>query len=222
VDAPDERIAVALLDHQALVREGLCELLERESDMKVTAVASRLDEALLLEPEPDVFVAEINLRDARGPYVVARLRSRFPGSGILVLTTVTYADEVEAAFAAGANGYGLKETAASEIVNAIRQVHRGEGYLDSTLGAALTRRANRKDPAAGNTLTPREVEVLRLLALGHTNLEVAERLNVSPRTAEAHRANLMGKLRVCSRAELGRFALEQGYLGRAGSSDTKA
>jgi two-component system response regulator NreC len=206
---------VAILEPQGVVREGLSALLEREPDVQVIAQAARLDEVLALDEEPEVIVVEIDLREIRGPAVVGRLRGRFPMSAILVLTTVTQAHEVQAVFAAGANGYSLKESPASAVVEAIRRVHRGEGYVEPSLGAALARHGDRPEGASGSAMTSRELEVLRLLALGHTNSEVAERLNVSPRTAEAHRANLVQKLGVHSRAELVRFALEQGYLGRA-------
>jgi two-component system response regulator NreC len=213
------RVAVALLDHQAVVREGLRALLEREPDIDVIATASRLDEVLGLEVEPDVIVADIELREAQGPIVVGLLRERFPRSAILVLTTVAQPHEVEAVFAAGANGYSLKDAAASEVINAIRKVHRGEEYVEPSLGAVLAHRGDRQDGATAGALTSREIEVLRLLALGHTNLEVAERLHVSPRTAEAHRANLLGKLGVHSRAELVKFAIDQGFLDRNGPGD---
>jgi two-component system response regulator NreC len=208
-------VRVVLLDPQGVVREGLNALLEREPGVQVIAQTSSLDEVLALDQEPEVIVAETDLGEIRGAEVIGRLRARFAQSAILVLTTITYAHEVHAALAAGANGYSLKDAAPGEVVEAIRRVHRGEGYVEPSLGAVLARHGDGPEGTSGSGLTPREVEVLRLLALGHTNSEVAQRLNVSPRTAEAHRANLVQKLGLRSRAELVRFALEHGYLRRS-------
>jgi two-component system response regulator NreC len=210
------RVAVALLDPQTVVLAGLRALLEREPNIEVMGVASRLDEALSFDPDPDVIVAETNLQGTRCPVVVERLRDRFRRSAILVFTTVTEASEVEAAFAAGANGYSPKDASASDLVDALRSLHRGERYLAPSLGAVLAWRGHQNIDVAGGGLTAREQDVLRLLAMGHTNLEVAERLGVSPRTAEAHRANLLVKLGVRRRAELVSSALENGYLDRRG------
>src|SRR5258708_27827929 len=121
-------------------------------------------------------------------------------------------DEVEAAFAAGASGYSLKESAARDVVDAIRKVYRGEGYVEPSLGALLARRRDRDGPEPRSTLTAREREVLRMLALGHTNAETAAQLQISLRTAEAHRATLVHKLGARTRADLVSRAIEMGLL----------
>lgn len=209
------RISVVLLDGRPVVREGLRALLEREPDIAVSGVAARLEEAVAMDIEPDVVVSELVLGKVRGAPIVRCLRARFQRSAILVLTMLVEAREVEAAFAAGANGYIVKDSAVDEVVEAIRKVHRGEGYVEPSLGAALARRSQPNDVDAPGALTAREQEVLHLLALGHTNAEIADRLSVSLRTAEADRANLLQKLGLRSRAELVGWALQKGLLGPA-------
>jgi two-component system response regulator NreC len=205
-------ISVVLLDALPVAREGLRALLDREPDIEVIGEASRLDQAMALEAEPDVIVAELVLHEIRGSAIITSLRRRFERSAILVLTMVTEPTDVEAALAAGANGYSVKDSAAHHLVDAVRRVHRGEEYVEPSLGDVRARRADRPAAGLGGALTVREQEVLRLLALGHTNAEIAERLSVSLRTAEAHRANLLRKLGVHTRAELVRCALEAGLL----------
>jgi two-component system response regulator NreC len=214
--APTRRTTIALLEPGPVVREGLRALFSREPDLELIAEAATLAQALAIEASPDVVVTEIQLRDARGATVVGRLRERFGAAAILVLTAIAGPREVEAAFAAGANGYGLKDSPARELVEAVRTLRRGEGYVEPSLGAALAQRLEPQDgqhPAA--PLTPRERGVLRLLALGHTNAEIASQLAISLRTAEAHRASLMRKLGVRTRAELVRCAIDLGLLGPA-------
>jgi two-component system response regulator NreC len=207
-----DRIRVALLDGRPMVREGLRALLDREPDLDVTDVAGRLDEAVGMDVEPDVIICELVLREMRGASIVKTLRERYERAAILVLTTLAEANEVEAAFAAGANGYCVKDSSVDEVVEAIRKVHRGEEYVEPSLGAALARRSQRFDPGDPGALTVREQQVLRLLALGHTNAEIADQLSVSLRTAEAHRANLVQKLGVRTRAELVSCAISKSLL----------
>jgi two-component system response regulator NreC len=208
-----DRINVVLLEGQPLVREGLRALLEREPDIEVTDVTSHLEQAIQLATDPDVIVAELVLGEIRGAAIVSSLRRRFPCSAILVLTLLVEAGEVQAAFAAGADGYSVKDSPVSEVFRAIRMVHRGEGYVAPSLGAALARRARQHAGSLDGQLTTRELEVLRLLALGHTNLEVADRLTIALRTAEAHRANLLGKLGLRTRADLVTAARERSLIG---------
>jgi two-component system response regulator NreC len=206
-------ISVAILDDHPVVREGLRALLGREPDIVVTSESGRVQELLTLSDEPDVIVAELVLSEMRGANLVEALRERFQRSAILVLTMVDELRCVEAALAAGANGYTLKEAAAEDVADAIRKVHRGEGYVEPSLGAALASgmdRVSRGTPTP--RLSPREEEVLRLLALGHTNAEIAATLHISLRTAETHRAHVVMKLGMRTRAELVRAALDRGIV----------
>ena len=201
-----------MIDDHAVVREGLRLLFEREEDLEVVAEASSLADAVECEVEPEVVVADLVLGDRRGAEMVGALSERYPDAALLVLTMVGDPDEVEAALSAGANGYLLKEAAASELVDAVRRVAAGEAYLQPALGVSLARRSERRSRtgAAATPLTPREQEVLRLIALGHTNSEIAGILTVSLRTVESHRANILAKLGVRTRAELVRHAVEAG------------
>lgn len=209
------KIAVLLMDDHVVVREGLRALLERQDDIDVMAEASTVAEAVALDVDPDVVVADLMLPDERGVEVVRRLKQRHDKAAILVLTMVDNPTDVQQCLAAGARGYLLKETAGSELVDAVRKVAGGEDYLQPSLGAALAKwkeSPGRVKARAVDDLTPREREVLRLIALGHTNTEIATMLFVSVRTVENHRAGVMRKLGLRSRAELVRHAAEAGLI----------
>lgn len=211
----DGKIQVLLMDDHVVVREGLRALLERQDDIDVMAEASSVAEAVALDVEPDVIVADLMLPDERGVEVVRRLKERYQKAAILVLTMVDNPTDVQQCLAAGARGYLLKETAGSELVDAVRKVAGGEDYLQPSLGAALAKwkeSPGRVRARAVDDLTPREREVLRLIALGHTNTEIATMLYVSVRTVENHRAGVMRKLGLRSRAELVRHAAEAGLI----------
>lgn len=209
------RVRLLLLDDHALMREGLRALLAREDDLEVVGEASGLDQALAADLDPDVIVADLVLPDARGAEVVTGLHARYPAAQILVLTMVDNPADVHLTFAAGARGYLLKEAASTELADAIRRVADGQDYLQPAMGAAMA--AMRPIPevahaAADVGLTTREVEVLRAIALGHTNAEIASILHVSLRTIEHHRASILRKLGARTRAELVRYATERGLL----------
>jgi two-component system response regulator NreC len=208
-------VRLLLLDDHALMREGLRALLNREDDLEVVAEASGLDEALAAGADPDVIVADLVLSDARGAEVVAGLHARYPDAQILVLTMVDNPADVHLTFAAGARGYLLKEAASTELADAIRKVADGQDYLQPAMGAAMA--AMRPVPEVAHAsadvgLSGREVEVLKLIALGHTNAEIAAILHVSLRTVEHHRASILRKLGARTRAELVRYASETGVL----------
>jgi two-component system, NarL family, response regulator NreC len=136
-----------------------------------------------------------------------------PETNVLVLSMQDDPSYVREAFAAGANGYVLKEAADEEVVAAVREIAEGRRYVHPTLGARLVAaEAEERAAAEADPLSEREREVLRLLALGHTNQEIAEQLYISVRTAESHRAHIMQKLRLSTRAELVRYALAHGLL----------
>ena len=206
-------ILVMLMDDHNVVREGLRALLERQTDVRVIAEAGTVAEAEAVEADPDVIVADLVLPDDRGADVVRRLGERFPRSAILVLTMVDNPTDVQLCLAAGAKGYLLKEAAGAELTDAVRAVAQGREYLQPALGAALARW--REVPGKARTratvdLSERERQVLRLIALGHTNAEIARLLFLSVRTVENHRASLMHKLGVKTRADLVRLANQPG------------
>lgn len=212
---------ILLIDDHPIVREGIRRLVERHPELEVVGEASSLGEALEFSTDHDVIVADLMLGDARGAEVVSALKERFPSSEILVLTMLDNSSDVQMCLIAGARGYLLKESAADDLVEAIRRVARSEDYLHPALGAAIARLVS--VPINWNTgrgeLSLREIEILKLLGLGHTNAEVAKMLGVSPRTIEAHRSHIMGKLGVDSRAGLVKAAVERGLLDDHGDEN---
>ena len=204
-------VRILLVDDHAVLRAGLRLLLEREEGLEPVGEAGTAEEALRALPrlDPDVVVLDIEMPGMGGIQGAARIRERAPAARILVLSMHDQARDVRTAFEAGADGYLLKSAADEDLVRAIRAVASGECYVHPALGAALA-----APPREGllDRLTAREREVLRLLALGHTNQEIAERLVVSVRTVESYRAHVMVKLRVSTRAGLVRAALDGGLM----------
>ena len=207
---------VALCDDHGVVRSGLRRILAAEPDLEVVGEAGTIREAVVLaaSERPDVFVMDLNLPDGSGINATATVRKASPATRVLILTVHDDVAYLRRAFEAGADGYVLKEAADVELVNAVRQVASGHQYVHPTLGAALlapdTPTARLGGP--GGALSEREVEVLRCIALGSTNSEIAEGLYVSVRTVETHRAHIQQKLNIRTRAQLVRFARDAGLL----------
>jgi two-component system response regulator NreC len=208
-------VRVLIVDDHAVVRTGIRLLLDQETDIDPVGEASSGRDAVFeaRELKPDVILMDVVMPGGSGLDVIPVLLKEHPEAKILVLSMQDDPRYVREAFAAGASGYVLKEAADVEVVAAVREVARGGRYVHPELGARLiaadaaaARRAE-EDP-----LSDREREVLRLLALGHTNQEIAKQLYISVRTAETHRAHVMQKLQLSSRAELVRYAISQGLL----------
>lgn len=207
------RITVAIADDHAIVRDGLRLILRAQDDIEVVGEAKDIAGAMaLLETErPDVLLLDINLGSESGLDALPRFRALRPETAILVLTMQKEPLHARHALDEGAAGYVLKDSAAQELVRAIRAVASGGTYLEPSLGAELLRRRARQDT---EPLTPREREVVGLLALGHTNAEIAQSLFLSVRTVESHRARIQEKLGLSSRSEVVRYAIEQGLVDR--------
>ena len=208
-------IRVLLVDDHAILRAGLRRVLEAEEDIEVVAEAESAERALFeaLEAKPDVAVVDVVMAGKSGIDATPELVSAVPGMRILVLSMQDDPRYLRAAFEAGASGYVLKEAADTEVVGAVRVVAAGERYVHPALGARLVAAdVEERKRAEQDPLSDREREVLRLLALGHTNQEIAKMLYISVRTAETHRAHIMQKLRLSSRAELVRYALDHGLV----------
>lgn len=205
-------IRILITDDHALLRSGLRLLLDREDDLQTVGEATTAEEALdaVAGGGVDLVLLDVEMPGMGGLEGAERLRAAHPDLAILVLSMHSETDDVRRAFAAGANGYVLKTAADEQLVQAVRAVHSGERYLHPALGAALAQPATSRGPV--DDLSPRERQVLRLLALGYTNQEIAEMLVVSVRTVESHRAHVMTKLRAGSRAAMVRHALEAGLL----------
>jgi two-component system, NarL family, response regulator NreC len=208
-------VRVLIVDDHAVVRAGLRLLLEAEDGLEPVGEAGSARDAVFQAraTTPDVILLDVVMPDQSGLDVLPMLLHEHPEAKVLILSMQDDPQYVKQAFAAGASGYVLKEAADTEVVAAIREVAAGGRYVHPELGARLvtaeTEAARRADE---DPLSDREREVLRLLALGHTNQEIASQLYISVRTAETHRAHIMQKLRLSSRAELVRYALDQGLL----------
>jgi two-component system response regulator NreC len=204
-----------VVDDHAVVRSGLRLLLDAEDDIDVVAEAGDARQAVFeaRAHKPDVILLDVVMPGRSGIEAIPDLMKESPGSRILVLSMQDDAAYVRAAFAAGASGYVLKEAADAEVVSAVREVASGQRYVHPVLGARLVAaEAEERARADEDPLSDREHEILRLLALGHTNQEIASELYLSVRTVETHRAHIMQKLRISTRAELVRYALDHGIL----------
>jgi len=211
-DAP---IRVLVVDDHAVVRSGLKLLLSSEDDIEVVGDAGNAEQAALRAEllKPDIVLLDVVMPGRSGIEAVPEILERSPESKVLVLSMQDDPSYVRQAFGAGASGYVLKEAADTEVVHAVREVANGGRYVNPELGARLAAAdAHARSEEEADPLSEREREVLRLLALGHTNQEIAKMLYISVRTAESHRAHIMQKLRLGSRAELVRYALEHGLL----------
>jgi two-component system response regulator NreC len=208
-------IRVLVVDDHAVVRSGLRRVLDAEPDIKTVGEAENAERAVFeaIQHTPDVVLMDIVMPGKSGIEIIPALQQDAPEVKVLLLSMQDDPRYVREAFAAGASGYVLKEAADTEVVGAVRAVAAGERYVHPTLGARLVQaEADERRRAEQDPLSDREREVLRLLALGHTNQEIAQMLYISVRTAETHRAHIMQKLRLSSRAELVRYALERGLL----------
>jgi two-component system response regulator NreC len=205
-DRSQPAVRVVIADDHTMVRDGLRVLLDMEPDLEVVAEAGGVAAAMssLEAQAPDVLILDVHLGAENGLDAMPTLLDASPTTRVLVLTMQDDPAFARKALRAGASGYVLKEAPRSELIEAVRAVARGQTYLHPQLAARLVLEG---EPAGG--LTPRELEVLRLIALGHTNVQIAADLFLSVRTVETHRANLQGKLGVSGRAELVRCALER-------------
>jgi two-component system response regulator NreC len=207
-DATSEStIGLVLADDHQVVRSGLRMLLDSESDFEVVAEASNIEDArrYVRGHHPKVLVLDLNMPGGSSLEAIPLIRAESPDTQIVVLTMQQEPAFAREALGAGALGYVLKEAADDELVEAVRRAAVGENYLNPKLGARI---ASEPPPGPPDDLSEREVDVLRLIALGHTNSEIAEQLFLSVRTVETHRAHIQQKLRLGSRADLVRYALE--------------
>lgn len=210
VQESEATTTVVLADDHTVVRNALRVLLEAEGDLDVVAEAGTSEEALrsCSGHRPRVLVLDLNMPGEPALDAIPKIRESSPETEIVVLTMQADPAYAREAMQAGVLGYVLKEAADEELVTAIRMAAEGRTYLQPELGARLA-----SEPASlGHELSERELEILRLIALGHTNSEVAEELFLSVRTVESHRAHIQQKLRMSKRSELVRYALERGLL----------
>lgn len=215
----DVRIRVMLADDHAAVREALAVLVNSQPDMQVIAQAGNGDEAVerAREARPDVAVLDVSMPAKSGLEVTVILRDALPATRILILTRHGDYHHVQELLRAGANGYVLKQSSSEELLHAIRVVASGKSFLDPLVAGQITQHYVADAEAHPHGVTreepsPREMEVLRFLARGYANREIAAELGISVKTVDAHKANGMSKLGMTSRIELVRFAILQGWL----------
>jgi two-component system response regulator NreC len=210
-EGADRKITVALADDHAVVRGALRALLEGQADLEVVGEAEDLAGArrAVADHAPDVLVLDVNMPDGLGVDAVAELRAAHPGTQIVLLTMERDIGLARRALDDGALGYLFKDAAHLELVEAVWAATRGDRYLPPAVSAGLSRDP---DAASSQTLSPREADVLRLMALGHTNREIGEQLDLSVRTVETHRAHIQQKLSLTTRPELTRYALEHNLV----------
>jgi len=213
----DETLRVIIADDHAVVRQGIRTVLEDVDGLEVVAEAGDGDEALQLadELQPDVVVLDVTMPGKTGLDVARELRDKGSGVAVLILSMHDEPEYVLEAVRAGADGYVLKDMAPSELRAAVTAVHEGREYFSGRvthqLSVGLRQELEEEQRKSRmESLTPREIEVLILVARGHTNRGIAEELGISPRTVETHRERVMAKLRIRSVAGLTRFVVEQG------------
>jgi two-component system response regulator NreC len=210
-----EKITIVLADDHEVVREGLRLVLDAESNMEVVAESGDTDTTVRIVNghKPRILVLDLNMPGPPTLEAIPQMEDSSPETDVIVLTMQTEVAFARAAFRAGARGFVVKHAAAKELVQAIGQVVAGETYVSPQLGARLAAEPDARDGPPGG-LTPREAEVLGMIALGYTNPQIAGELVLSVRTVETHRANIQSKLGTSSRSELVRYALDHGLVER--------
>ena len=213
--------SILIVDDHPLVREGLKAIIKQSSKFEVVGEAGTAREGLgtAEELKPDLAVVDISLPDQNGLELARKIRSALPETGILVISMHSRIDYVTEAFRAGANGYMVKESAAGRLINALESVARGDYYVDHSLSPQVVQelmrspdKATRIIDATYRSLTPREQEIMRMLAQGLSAKEIAGRLFISPKTVENHRTNIMDKLGLRNSIELARYAAKLGLI----------
>jgi len=211
--APAGSVTIVLADDHEVVRNGLRMVLEAEADFEVVAEAGDLEATrrYVRAHHPRVLVLDLNLPEGSSLPAIPDLLEQSPETAVVVLTMQQDPAFAREAMRAGALGYVLKHSAGTELVDAVRAAAGGETYLNPKLGAQLAA-APPQPEGPPDGLSEREVEILRLIALGHTNSEIADQLYLSVRTVESHRAHIQQKTSRSSRAELVRYALDRGLI----------
>jgi DNA-binding NarL/FixJ family response regulator len=210
-------ISILLVDDHKLVRQGLKAMLETQADLKIVGEASDGVEALELVTsfQPDVILLDVMMPNLNGIETACQIRQRGIKTRIVFLSMHANASYAVRALHSGAMGYLIKDTDFSEILQAIHNAYEGKRYLSTTIADEVLDMllSNEGEKSSSmECLSPREREVLQLIAEGHTNVAIARKLTLSVRTVEAHRAHIMAKLRITSHAELVRFAVHQGLV----------
>lgn len=218
-----DRIRVYIVDDHPIVRRGIKDLLETESGIEVVGEAASGHEALsgVEAAQPDLILMDLVMPEMDGIEATRRIRDRWPDTQVLVLTSFASDEKVFPAIKAGALGYLIKDTGPDELVRAVRQVHGGQTILHPLIAQKLLAEVtNPPDaPPAPEPLTEREMDVLRLIARGQSNQEIAETLVISVATVYTHVSNILGKLHLASRTQAALYALREGFASLDDSKD---
>ena len=215
------KTTLLLVDDHIVMRKGLRLLLESYPEFSVLAEASTGREAVELTArlKPDLVVMDLSMPEMDGVAAIAAIKQNRPGQKVLALTMHDQTIYLEKALAAGASGFVLKRAADTELIAALRAIERGEFYVDPALTSHLVKKAvlgERRDSSEKDStredLTPREIEILRLVAMGYSNKEIAEKLAISVKTVENHKTRIKERLQVQTRADLVRYAMAKGWL----------
>jgi two-component system response regulator NreC len=206
------KTSILIADDHAVMRSGLKLLLEAEDDLEVVAEAGDVDETVrkLKAYKPEILILDLHMPGGPSMQFIPDMREASPDTRVVVLTMANSAGYIRESLRAGAIGYVTKEAADDELVKAVRLAVADQPYLHPRLGARLASEPEHAGPPGD--LTAREVEVLRLIALGYTNTEIGAQLYLSTRTVESHRSHIQHKLRLQSRAELVRFAMDNDLI----------
>jgi DNA-binding NarL/FixJ family response regulator len=214
----DKKLRIVLAEDHKTVREGIKLLVDAQPDMEVIGEAGDGEAVISLTAklEPDIVLMDISMPVLNGLKATKKLRALYPHLKILTLTRHSDDGYLRQLISAGANGYVLKQSAPSELINAIRSVGEGNSFLDPSLtqkvmGGYVSKAESLRGEGRGDVST-RESEVLRLIALGYSNKEIATRLDLSVKTIEAHKANAMRKLGISGRIDIVRYAILQGWM----------
>lgn len=211
-------LRILLVDDHEIVREGIKLLVNTQDDMEVAGEAANGEIAVKKtgELDPDLILMDVSMPELNGMMATKRIKRLFPKVKILALTRHTDDGYLQQLLQAGADGYILKQSAPNELINALHAVGAGKAYLDPTMTKKVMHGYVRQSTALSNAekvqLTDRESEIIRLIALGYSNREVSERLSISIKTVESHKANALRKLGISSRIDIVRYAILQGWM----------
>jgi NarL family two-component system response regulator LiaR len=209
-----EAISVFIADDHAIVRKGIRALLSTEPGIEVIGEAGDGETAVaqVLATRPDVTLMDLVLPGVEGAEAIQRIRAAWPAARILVLTSFVTDEKVLPAIRAGASGYLLMDSAPEDLVRAIRQVHRGETPLDPNVAGRVLHALSQTATPSPDTLTTRELDVLREVARGYSNQEIAGRLSLSEATVRTHISHILSKLQLASRTQATLYALREGLV----------
>jgi DNA-binding NarL/FixJ family response regulator len=212
----NQKIRIALADDHVILRQGLESLIGQENDIEVIGQASDGHETIELveSKEPDVLILDIAMPKLNGIEVCKRLRRKYPNIKIIILSMYDNQEYIYELFSYGVSGYLLKESVVSDLISAIRAVHNGDIYLSPSISKKIIDGflTFKHENVSKNNLTSREREILQLIAEGYSSREIGELLNTSMKTVDAHRNNIMKKLKIHRKSELIKYAIQQGII----------